>query len=127
MNGVFLVAAGGAIGAALRHGLGLAAVRFAPAGWPWGTFSANLAGSLLMGLLVGWLALKSDLTGSGLRLFFATGVLGGFTTFSAFSLEVSKMIETGDLQKAALYAAGSVSLGVGALFLGLWLARRVFA
>ncbi|MEL7480736.1 MAG: CrcB family protein, partial [Pseudomonadota bacterium] len=83
MNGVFLVAAGGAIGAALRHGLGLAAVRVAPAGWPWGTFSANLAGSLLMGLLVGWLALKSDLTGSGLRLFFATGVLGGFTTFSA--------------------------------------------
>lgn len=128
MNGFFLVALGGAVGASLRHGAGLAAVRLAPgSAWPWATFFVNVAGSLAMGLLVGWLALKSSQTGQEARLFLATGVLGGFTTFSAFSLEVADMMRTGALGRAAGYAGTSLLLGVGALFIGLWLARRVFA
>jgi len=128
MNGFFLVALGGAIGASLRHGAGLAAVRVIPGGnWPWGTFFVNVTGSLAMGLLVGWLAFKANEGGQDMRLFLATGVLGGFTTFSAFSLEAANMMREGALAKAFGYAGASVLLGIGALFIGLWLARRVFA
>lgn len=127
MNGFFLVALGGAIGASLRHGAGLAAVRLGAVGWPWATFFVNVTGSLAMGALVGWLALKGAEGGQNLRLFLATGVLGGFTTFSAFSLEVAEMIEQGALAKAASYAGVSLLVGVAALFVGLWLARRVLA
>lgn len=128
MNGFFLVALGGAIGASLRHGAGLAAVRLVPGEtWPWATFLVNITGSLAMGLVVGWLALKANEAGQGARLFLATGVLGGFTTFSAFSLEVANMVRTGALARAATYAGLSVLIGLGALFVGLWLARRVFA
>ena len=127
MNGFFLVALGGAIGASLRHGAGLAAVRLGEAGWPWATFFVNVTGSLAMGALVGWLALKGAEGGQNLRLFLATGMLGGFTTFSAFSLEVAEMIEQGALAKAASYAGASLLVGVAALFVGLWLARRVLA
>ncbi|MEM7006579.1 MAG: fluoride efflux transporter CrcB [Pseudomonadota bacterium] len=126
MNGFLLVGLGGAIGASLRHGVGLAAVRLMP-GWPLGTFAVNVVGSLLMGLLVGWLALRADGTGQNLRLFLATGVLGGFTTFSAFSLEIANMMRSDAIAKASMYAGLSVVLGVAALFLGLWLARRLMA
>ncbi|MEM8636343.1 MAG: fluoride efflux transporter CrcB [Pseudomonadota bacterium] len=126
MNGFLLVGLGGAIGASLRHGVGLAAVRLMP-GWPLGTFAVNIVGSLLMGLLVGWLALRADGTGQNLRLFLATGVLGGFTTFSAFSLEIANMMRSDAIAKASMYAGLSVVLGVAALFLGLWLARRLVA
>lgn len=126
MNGFLLVGLGGAIGASLRHGVGLAAVRLMP-GWPLGTFAVNIVGSLLMGLLVGWLALRADGTGQNLRLFLATGVLGGFTTFSAFSLEIANMMRSDAIAKASMYAGLSVVLGVAALFLGLWLARRLMA
>lgn len=127
MNGFLLVAAGGAIGAGLRHGAGLAALRLMPAGWPWGTFAVNLIGSLAMGLLVGWFALRGDAGGQGARLFLATGLLGGFTTFSAFSLELADFVRTGETGRALAYAGLSVGLGLAALFAGLWLARRVFA
>lgn len=127
MNGFLLVALGGALGAGLRHGVGLAAVRHLPAGWPWATGFVNGAGSLAMGLLAGWLALKADGASQEMRLFLATGLLGGFTTFSAFSLEVVNMLRAGETVKAALYAALSVAIGVGALFIGLWMARRIFA
>ncbi|MEL7128934.1 MAG: fluoride efflux transporter CrcB [Pseudomonadota bacterium] len=127
MNGFFLVATGGAIGASLRHAAGLAAVRFAPAGWPYATFFVNVAGSFAMGLVIGWLALKGGAGGQATRLFLATGILGGFTTFSAFSLEVAKMVERGAMARAASYAGLSVALGLGALFAGLWLARRALA
>ena len=127
MNGFFLVALGGAIGASLRHGAGLAALRLAPGGWPWATFFVNVTGSLAMGIVIGWLALKGAEGGQNLRLFLATGVLGGFTTFSAFSLEVADMIQDGAMTKAAGYAGASVLLGVAALFIGLWLARRMLA
>ena len=127
MNGILLVALCGAIGASLRHGAGVVAVRFLPLGWPWATGFVNMAGSLAMGVLVGWLALKAEGASQELRLFLATGVLGGFTTFSAFSLEIANMLRSGETLKAGLYALLSVLLGVSALFIGLWMARRIFA
>lgn len=126
MNGFLLVAAGGAIGAALRHGAGIGAMRLGLVSWPWSTFFVNVAGSLAMGLLIGWLAARAS-GGHDLRLFLATGVLGGFTTFSAFSLEIANMFERGELGRAGLYAGLSVGVGVAALFLGLFIARRAFA
>lgn len=127
MNGFLAVAAGGAIGAAMRHGVSLLAVRHLPPGWPHATFAVNILGSMLMGLLIGWLAFKGQGEPQELRLFLATGVLGGFTTFSAFSLEVANFVRSGDVAKATIYALLSVVLGLLALFLGLWLARKVFA
>ena len=126
MYGFIYVAAGGAIGAALRHGAGRVAVHTLPPGWPHATFFVNIVGSLAMGLLVGWLALKSEGTSQNLRLFLATGLLGGFTTFSAFSMEVTQMIEKSEMARAAGYVSLSVGLGVAALFAGLMIARRIF-
>ena len=127
MNSFLLVAAGGAIGASLRHGAGLLSVRYLPANWPWATFSVNLLGGFAMGLAAGWFAYKGAEGGNDLRLFLATGVLGGFTTFSAFSLETMNMLRSGEAGKALAYAALSVILSVAALGLGLWVARRAFA
>ena len=84
MTHVLLVAAGGAIGAALRHLFGLGAIRLFGIGFPFGTLGVNVIGSFLMGALIAWLLFRSEGGGQGLRLFLATGVLGGFTTFSAF-------------------------------------------
>ncbi|MFN3608520.1 MAG: fluoride efflux transporter CrcB [Hyphomonas sp.] len=127
MNGFLLVALGGAFGASLRYGVGLVAVRHLPSGWPWGTSFVNIAGSLAMGVLIGWLALKAEGASQEARLFLTTGVLGGFTTFSAFSLEVANMLRSGETVKAGLYAGVSVLFSVSALFIGLWMARRIFA
>lgn len=128
MTRLLLVALGGAIGASARYGLGLAALRLAPnAAWPWGTFAANLIGGLLMGLLTGWLALRGGAGQETVRLFAAVGVLGGFTTFSAFSLETMLMIERRQWALAGGYVGLSVVLAVAALFFGLMIARRAFA
>jgi CrcB protein len=127
MNHFLLVAAGGAIGAALRHGVGLLSLRHLPSTWPWATFTVNVLGGFAMGMLVGWLALKAEGAGQDLRLFLATGLLGGFTTFSAFSLETVNMIRTGETAKALAYIVLSVGCSVAALALGLLLARRAFA
>ena len=127
MNQFLLVAAGGALGAALRHGVGLLSLRHLPATWPWATFTVNVLGGFAMGTLVGWLALKAESAGQDLRLFLATGLLGGFTTFSAFSLETVNMIRTGETAKALAYIVLSVGCSVAALGLGLLLARRAFA
>lgn len=114
------------MGAMARYGLGAAAGRLAPqAAWPLGTFAVNLIGGLLMGLLAGWLALRGG--AEAVRLFAAVGVLGGFTTFSAFSLETALLIERRELALAAGYVVASVMLSIGALFVGLFIARRVFA
>lgn len=128
MTHFLLVALGGAIGASARYGLGLAALRLAPsAGWPWGTFVANVVGGLLMGLLTGWLALRGGAEQETVRLFAAVGVLGGFTTFSAFSLETMLMIERRQWLLAGGYVLFSAVLAVAALFAGLAIARRLFA
>ncbi|HAE26743.1 MULTISPECIES: fluoride efflux transporter CrcB [Hyphomonas] len=127
MNGYLAVAAGGALGAAMRHGVGQVVVRHMPDHWPYGTFAVNIVGSFLMGFLISWLAFRGQGGPQELRLFLATGLLGGFTTFSAFSLEVANFVRAGDMTRAAAYAALSVVLGLMALFFGLWLARKAFA
>lgn len=126
MKSLILVMAGGAVGAGLRYSLGRALMNPASSGWPWGTFAANLLGGLAMGLLIGWLATRSA-GDSDLRLLLGVGLLGGFTTFSAFSLEMANMIERGQIMLAGGYALASVLLALAALFIGLWLARSVLA
>jgi len=123
MTRFLIVAAGGALGAVARYGIG----RLLPAsGWPWGTLTVNVVGGLLIGLLAGWLAFRGGVHGESIRLFAAVGVLGGFTTFSAFSLETALMIERRQLAMAGGYVAASVALSVLALFIGLVVARRAF-
>ncbi len=116
-----LVMAGGAIGAAMRHGLSRWTLHQFGPGLPWGTLAANIAGGLAMGVLAGLFARFGG--SEGWRLFLGVGILGGFTTFSAFSLDTVVMIERGQIGIAALYALVSVIGSVGALFLGLWLVR----
>jgi CrcB protein len=122
MPHILLVMAGGAIGAGLRFLLGRTTLHHFGPGFPWGTLSANILGGFAMGLLVGILARYVD-GGEGWRLFLGVGLLGGFTTFSAFSLETVNMIERGALGIAVGYALLSVLASVGALFVGLWIVR----
>lgn len=124
MNHVLIIAAGGALGAAGRHLVGLAAFRLLGTGFPWGTLTVNVLGSLLMGVLIETLALKFSAP-AGVRLFLATGILGGFTTFSTFSLDVVILAERGQGALAAAYVMASLALSVGALFAGMWLIRTV--
>jgi CrcB protein len=121
-----LVAIGGAVGAVARYGVGMVVGRSA-GDLPAGTLSVNVVGGLLMGLLAGWLAHRGDADQERWRLLLSVGALGGFTTFSAFSLETALMIEKRQWELAAGYIVLSVLLSVSALFMGLFLARRVFA
>ncbi|MEO1047463.1 MAG: fluoride efflux transporter CrcB [Pseudomonadota bacterium] len=119
-----LVAAGGAVGAVGRYQLGRAVTHVLGPniGFPWGTLSANVIGSLAMGLLIGWLA-RYGAGGENARLLLGVGLLGGFTTFSAFSLELVLLIERGSPGLALVYAGASVLAGFGALYLGLVVMR----
>lgn len=127
MTRLLIVAAGGALGAVARYGVAVWAQRLFPAAqWPWATLTVNVVGGLLMGLLAGWLAFRGGVHGESLRLFAAVGVLGGFTTFSAFSLEAALMIERRQTAMAGGYVAASVVLSIAALFIGLMVARRAF-
>ncbi len=126
MQHIALVALGGALGATARYLASDVALRVMGPGWPWGTFGVNVVGSVLMGLLAGWLAFRVD-GGMQWRLFLGTGLLGGFTTFSAFSLETALMVEKKAYAQAATYALGSVAVALAALFVGLIIARKVFA
>lgn len=117
-----MVALGGAIGASLRYLAGAFFLRLLGPAFPWGTLFVNVFGSFLMGVLIVWLA-KRNIVGTELRSFLATGLLGGFTTFSAFSLDVATMLERDAYSLAFGYIAASVLISITALFLGLWLAR----
>jgi fluoride exporter len=122
MPNLLLVMAGGAIGAGFRFQLGrLALHQFGP-GFPWGTLIVNLLGGLLIGVLAGLLARFGE-AGESLRLFLGIGILGGFTTFSAFSLETINMLNRGELGSAAAYVTVSVVGSVLLLMAGLWLVR----
>lgn len=114
-----------AIGAGARYLCVQGVTRISGHGFPYGTMAVNIAGSFAMGLLIAWLASRSA-GDNALRLFIATGVLGGFTTFSAFSLDFAVLFERGEMMVAFGYVAGSVALSIGALFAGLMLARAVF-
>ena len=126
MINIAYVALGGAIGASLRYGVGKAAFKAFGPGFPWGTFIANVSGGLLMGMLTGWLAFRVS-GGEHLRLFLGVGLLGGFTTFSSFSLEALRLIETKSYGAAGFYIFGSVILAIAAVFAGLIIARKLFA
>jgi fluoride exporter len=124
---LLLVGFGGAFGAICRYLLGVQVGRSLGASWPYATLAVNLLGGLLMGLLIGLLAYRGGVDQEKWRLLLGVGVLGGFTTFSAFSLEVALMIERRAYAGAISYSLISVVLSVTALFIGLMLTRRLFA
>jgi fluoride exporter len=121
----FLVFIGGGLGALARWGFGLGAARLLGSEWPWGTFGVNVLGGFAMGFVMGHLITTGTPSpqNENLRLFLATGVLGGFTTFSAFSLETARMIEAGRWLDSGIYVCASVILCVAAVFAGMALAR----
>ena len=123
------VALGGAIGAVLRYQLGRGMTHWLGVQmvtlFPWATLAANAVGSLAMGLLAGWLTFKGAGGGEQAQLLLGVGLLGGFTTFSAFSLEMVLMIERGQYLFAGLYAVLSFALGISGLILGLTLMRSL--
>ncbi len=120
------VALGGALGASARYGVAAIMLRAMGVGFPWGTLIVNVAGGFAMGLLVEALALRFSISPE-LRLLLVTGFLGGFTTFSAFSLETANMIERNAFGPALGYVLASVILSVGALFAGLMLGRAIWS
>ena len=120
MHGFLLVMAGGAIGSGLRYAVSLFAADRLSAGFPWGTWLVNLSGGLLVGLLLGLIIARGG-AGDTLRLFVGAGILGGFTTFSAFSAETGFMLVSGQVWMAAVYVISSMIGAVALLFLGLWL------
>ena len=124
MYHLILVAAGGAIGASARHLVNLAFLRLLGPGFPWATMAVNVVGSFSMGVLVETLARRFGASDE-VRLFVATGILGGFTTFSAFSLDFAVLWERGASLPALGYLIASVIGSILALFLGLWLARSL--
>jgi CrcB protein len=113
-----IVFLGAGIGGALRHGVNVGGARLMGYGFPYGTLIVNIAGSFLMGLLAGYFAFRPGI-GQHMRLFLTTGILGGFTTFSAFSLDAALLIERHSYGVAAGYMIGSVAASVSALFFGL--------
>lgn len=124
MQAYLIVFFGAGFGGAMRHGVNQAAMRMLGQNFPYGTLAVNILGSLAMGMLIGYFALRGEAS-QHWRLFLATGVLGGFTTFSAYSLDVALLWERGEAASAAAYAIGSVAVAIAALFTGMWLMRQL--
>lgn len=124
MNLLLLAAAGGAVGAAGRYLVGIGAARLLGYDFPWGTLIVNVVGCFVMGLLIEAAALRWSMSNE-MRTFLATGILGGFTTFSAFSMDFALLVERKAYAGAALYAGASVTLSLLALFAGLAVVRAV--
>ena len=120
--GFLLVFLGAGLGGMARHAVGMAAVRLGSS-FPIGTMAINIAGSVAMGLFAGWFA-QRDAT-QAWRLFIAVGILGGFTTFSSYSLDAVLLLERGETGAALFYVVGSVMLGIGGLFAGLLAMRAM--
>lgn len=124
--GYLIVFIGAGIGGMCRHFMNVVVTGWAGSTFPLATFLVNVSGCLIMGLLIGYLTFRSGgAVHPGHRLFFATGVLGGYTTFSAFSLDAMLLVERGDISLALLYVAGSVVLSLIAVFAGFYLMRAV--
>jgi fluoride exporter len=123
MNALLLVGIGGALGSIARYGSGVLVGRLWPTSFPLATMLVNISGSLIMGLFIGFLARTTPAWQADARLFFAVGVLGGFTTLSSFSLDTFTLIERGELGQAVVYVLGSVVVSVLALFVGLLIMR----
>ncbi|RDV03478.1 fluoride efflux transporter CrcB [Undibacter mobilis] len=119
-----IVFLGGGLGAALRHGVNVGTARLFGTSFPFGTLTVNIVGCLVMGLLTGYFAFKGD-TSQHWRLFLTTGILGGFTTFSAFSLDVAALYERGEVAMTAVYVLASVIVSIAAVFSGLALMRSL--
>jgi CrcB protein len=121
--GVLLsITVGGALGSLARYFLSTGIYRLTGTNFPWGIFAVNVLGGLVMGMVVELGALKLNYSPE-MRAFLITGILGGFTTFSAFSLDAALLIERGDLISAGLYVVGSVVFSIGALFGAMWVLR----
>ncbi|WP_417671538.1 fluoride efflux transporter CrcB [Roseibium sp.] len=125
MKHLVLVMLGGGLGAGARYLVALATLRLFGPGFPVGTLTVNVVGSLVMGLFIGWLARHEGAWLQDVRYFVATGVLGGFTTFSAFSLDTAVLWQRGDVVPAMVYVAASVLLSVIGVFAGLFLMRHL--
>ena len=121
--GFLIVFLGGGLGAALRHGVNIWAARLIRTAFPYATMIENVTGSMVIGMLAAYFAFKGDAT-QHWRLFMTTGILGGYTTFSAYSLDVALLYERGELGMAALYASASVLLSIAGMFAGLALVRN---
>ena len=119
-----LVFVGGGLGASLRHTVNIACAKCIGTSFPYGTFIINITGSIVMGLIAGYLAFKGE-AAQPWRLFVMTGILGGYTTFSAFSLDTALLYERGEIGLALFYVLGSVVLSIAGLFAGLALMRHL--
>ncbi|HEX7061025.1 MAG TPA: fluoride efflux transporter CrcB [Woeseiaceae bacterium] len=124
LKGYLVVFLGAGLGGTLRHGINVAAARLLGYGFPYGTLTVNSVGSLLIGLLAGWFAHRFD-PGQSWRLFLVTGILGGFTTFSTFSLDTALLYERSGIGMAAIYVTASVGISLLGLFLGLFVIRQL--
>jgi CrcB protein len=125
MMGYLVVFVGAGIGGSIRHGMNIWVARLMGTHFPWHTFVVNIVGSLVMGLVAGWF-IKHHGDGH-LRLFLATGILGGFTTFSAFSLDAVLLWERHEYLVAAFYVGGSVAGAIAGLVFGLWIVKTMLA
>jgi CrcB protein len=124
MLATVLIFIGGGLGSALRHGVNQAAAQFLGSGFPYGTLTVNIVGSFIMGVVAGYFAFKGEAT-QPWRLLLTTGILGGFTTFSTFSLDVALLYECGVLGMAVLYVVASVGVALAGLFAGLFIIRNL--
>ena len=123
MISYLIVFLGAGIGGMMRHGVNVAVTRTLGSGFPYGIMAINIIGCLVMGLVAGYFTIRGQAS-QDWRLFLTTGVLGGFTTFSAFSLDAALLYERGELGLMAVYVLGSVILSLAAVFAGLWAVRQ---
>jgi CrcB protein len=125
MKSSLLVFVGAGLGGLMRHVLNNTITALAGSHFPFGILAINVIGSTAMGLVAGFLAFRGGEGAADLRLFLATGILGGFTTFSAFSLDAALLIERGETLQASAYVVGSVAFSLLGLFIGLWTMRAL--
>ena len=123
MNAYLLVGIGGALGSIARYGSGVVVGKVWASSFPLATLLINIAGSLAMGLFIGYLARTTPAWQADARLFVAVGIFGGFTTFSSFSLDAIALIERGEMVQSAIYIVGSVIIAILALYIGMQLMR----